>query len=139
MDCRKILILVFIFLGSIQAFPQTDENVFRNTSVVKAKLNSESIMDEDINFNTNWKFRLGELPGFYVPGYNDDNWRTLDVPHDWSVEGKFDEKNPSGPNGGFLPTGIGCYRKHFIMPEGCCEADRHCSGDFFPRANGLLL
>jgi len=115
----SVLLSIFIIeLIGLQAFAQTDENVFRNTSVVKAKLNSESIMDEDINFNTNWKFQLGELPGFYVPGYNDNNWRSLDVPHDWSVEGKFDEQNPAGASGGFLPAGIGCYRKHFVMPEG---------------------
>lgn len=110
--------LLFLGLLGFKALAQTDENVFRNASAVKAKLNSESIMDEDINFNTNWKFRLGELPGFYVPGYNDNNWRALDVPHDWSVEGKFDEQNPAGASGGFLPAGIGCYRKHFVLPEG---------------------
>ena len=110
--------ILFLGLINLHTFAQVDENVFRNTLSSKAKSSSESIMDEAINFNTNWKFQLGELPGFYVPGYNDTNWRTLDVPHDWSVEGKFDEQNPSGPNGGFLPTGIGCYRKHFVMPEG---------------------
>lgn len=110
--------MLFLELISFHAFAQTDENVFRNTTSIKANLNSESIMDEDINFNANWKFQLGELPGFYVPGYNDNNWRTLDVPHDWSVEGKFEEQNPCGASGGFLPTGNGCYRKHFVMPEG---------------------
>jgi len=110
--------ILLLGLINLPAFAQVDENVFRNITTVKAKLSSESIMDEVINFNINWKFRLGELPGFYVPGFNDTNWRTLNVPHDWSVEGKFDEQNPCGPSGGFLPTGVGCYRKHFIMPTG---------------------
>jgi hypothetical protein len=82
--------MLFLELFSFHAFAQTDENVFRNATNVKANLNSESIMDEDINFNANWKFQLGELPGFYVLGYNDNNWRTLDVPHDWSVELPYD-------------------------------------------------
>jgi len=113
-----LFLILFLELIHLNAFAQVDENVFRNTTMAKTKLSSESIMDEVINFNTNWKFRLDEIPGFYVPEYNDKNWRTLDIPHDWSVEGKFDEQNPSGPSGGFLPTGIGCYRKHFVMPEG---------------------
>jgi len=108
----------FLGLFNLHTFAQTDENVFRTTTVVKAKLSSESTMDEVVNFNANWKFQLGELPEFYVPAYNDSSWRTLDVPHDWSVEGKFDKLNPCGSSGGFLPTGIGCYRKHFIMPQG---------------------
>ena len=110
--------MLFLQWISFQTYAQIDENVFRNASNVKSKIASEVIMDENINFNLNWKFMLGELTGFYVPGYNDSTWRTLDVPHDWSVEGKFDEQNPAGSSGGFLPTGIGCYRKHFLMPEG---------------------
>ena len=93
--------ILFIQWWSLHAFAQEDENVFRNASTVKVKLISGSIMDKDINFNKNWKFQLGELPGFYVPNYNDDNWRDLNVPHDWSIEGKFDEQNPCGPSGGF--------------------------------------
>lgn len=110
--------LLILGVSNSYIFAQIDENVFRNTTGVKAKISSESIMDENINFNANWKFQLGELPGFHLPSYNDNNWRTLDVPHDWSIEGKFDEQNPAGASGGFLPTGIGCYRKHFVMPEG---------------------
>ncbi len=40
----------------------------------------------------------------------------LNVPHDWSIEGPFDEKNPTGGAGGFLPAGVGWYRKHFTLP-----------------------
>ncbi|MDA3854450.1 MAG: hypothetical protein PF444_09470 [Bacteroidales bacterium] len=101
--------ILFLALNNLHAFAQLDENVYQNSSVVTAKLSSESLMDEDINFNTNWKFQLGELFVFYVPNYNDNNWRTLDVPHDWSIEGKFDEQNPCGSSGGFLLTGIGSY------------------------------
>lgn len=115
---KYFFFILFLELITLHAFAQTDENVFRNTTAVKTKLASESIMDEAINFNTNWKFKLGELQGFYMPDYKDNNWRTLDVPHDWSIEGKFDEQNPCGASGGFLPTGTGCYRKHFVMPDG---------------------
>ncbi|KQN39139.1 glycoside hydrolase [Pedobacter sp. Leaf41] len=68
------------------------------------------------NFNKNWKFFLGDEPGAKSPAYNDLKWRKLNLPHDWSIEGKFDEKNPAKPEGGGLPTGIGWYRKEFTAP-----------------------
>src|SRR5579875_2513708 len=43
--------------------------------------------------------------------------RTLALPHDWSIEGPFDEHEPTGGPGGYLPTGIGWYRKRFRAPE----------------------
>lgn len=68
------------------------------------------------NFNKNWKFFLGDEPGAKSPAYSDLKWRKLTLPHDWSIEGKFDEKNPAKPEGGGLPTGIGWYRKEFTAP-----------------------
>jgi beta-galactosidase len=41
----------------------------------------------------------------------------VDLPHDWSIEGKTDAKNPSGNDGGYFPTGIGWYRKTFKFPS----------------------
>lgn len=70
----------------------------------------------DVDFNSEWRFRLGEFPGFQEPDYKDAEWRILNLPHDWSIEGAFDPDNPSGRSGGFLPMGIGCYRKTFTLP-----------------------
>ncbi|RZL46369.1 MAG: glycoside hydrolase family 2 protein [Pedobacter sp.] len=69
-----------------------------------------------ISFNKDWKFFLGDEPNAKNTTYNDTKWRKLTLPHDWSIEGKFDEKNPAKPEGGGLPTGIGWYRKDFIAP-----------------------
>ena len=41
----------------------------------------------------------------------------MDLPHDWSIEGPFDEKEPSSFCGAYLPTGIGWYRKRFHLPN----------------------
>ncbi|TCC90030.1 DUF4982 domain-containing protein [Pedobacter frigiditerrae] len=68
------------------------------------------------SFNKNWKFFLGDEPKAKSTTFNDAKWRKLTLPHDWSIEGKFDEKNPAKPEGGGLPTGIGWYRKDFIAP-----------------------
>lgn len=67
-------------------------------------------------FNSDWKFLKGDAAGAYAPGFKDDGWRTLTLPHDWSIEGPFDERWASAT--GFLPGGIGWYRKTFALPEG---------------------
>ncbi len=68
------------------------------------------------SFDNNWRFLKSDAQGAERPDFNDGAWRTLDVPHDWSIEGPFDEKNPTGRGGGFLPAGVGWYRKHFTLP-----------------------
>jgi len=70
-----------------------------------------------LNFGKGWKFQLGDVPGAEAVGFNDSGWRNLNVPHDWSIEGEFSEKNPATPGGGALPGGIGWYRKSFKLPE----------------------
>jgi beta-galactosidase len=67
-------------------------------------------------FDTNWRFLKSDCNGGQNPAFNDAAWRTLDLPHDWSIEGPFDQHNPSGGAGAFLPDGIGWYRKHFSLP-----------------------
>jgi beta-galactosidase len=67
--------------------------------------------------DTGWKFKLGDTKEAKDAGFDDSGWRDLDLPHDWSIEGQYDNNVPSGGSGGYLPTGIGWYRKHFILPE----------------------
>lgn len=68
-------------------------------------------------FDRNWRFCLGELAHPEVPSFDDSGWRTLDVPHDWSIEFPFDVKSPAGNGGGFLNGGVGWYRKTFTLPD----------------------
>jgi beta-galactosidase len=67
-------------------------------------------------FNSNWKFYLGNDSTARNESYNDNQWRQLTLPHDWSIEGAFSEKNLTGQAGGGLPAGIGWYRKSFSVP-----------------------
>ena len=66
-------------------------------------------------FDNDWLFRIGDESGVEKADFSDSAWRKLNVPHDWSIEGPFDAKNPTGGPGGFLPSGIGWYRKHFSV------------------------
>ena len=68
------------------------------------------------NFNAGWNFHLGDVAQGEQPGLNDAQWRKLNLPHDWSIEGNFSKENPATPEGGALPGGIGWYRKTFTLP-----------------------
>ncbi|HVS90693.1 MAG TPA: beta-galactosidase GalB [Mucilaginibacter sp.] len=68
------------------------------------------------DFDNGWRFHLGDVRGAEVPSFRDKDWRTLNLPHDWSIEGKFSKNNPATPEGGALPGGIGWYRKTFKVP-----------------------
>ena len=67
----------------------------------------------EINFDSAWRFFQGDPGQAENPGFDDKSWRLLDLPHDWSVEGTVDQKAPAGGSGGYLPAGVGWYRKHF--------------------------
>lgn len=68
-----------------------------------------------VSFNQGWKFALAAGDEAALPGFDDNGWRELDLPHDWSIEGEFSQDNPATPGGGALPGGIGWYRKTFRM------------------------
>lgn len=70
-----------------------------------------------ISFDNDWKFIREEVKGAEQPDFNDAAWRSLNVPHDWSIEGPYDRNNPTGRGGGYLPGGIGWYRKTFTVSE----------------------
>jgi len=68
------------------------------------------------SFNQDWRFHLGDVANGQDTGFDDAQWRQLDLPHDWSIEGEFSENAPSGTGGGALPGGLGWYRKTFTVP-----------------------
>ena len=81
-----------------------------------------------INFDSNWHFLKDDAKGAEVSAFDDSKWRKLDVPHDWSIEGTYNETNPTGRGGGYLPAGIGWYRKTFTLNEN--DAKRKISVEF---------
>lgn len=64
-----------------------------------------------------WTFTRGNPQGAEAPAFDDAAWRKLDLPHDWGIEGPFSASEPTGGQGGFAPSGIGWYRKSFLMPD----------------------
>ncbi|MDO7170869.1 sugar-binding domain-containing protein [Mariniflexile sp. AS56] len=70
---------------------------------------------EDFNFD--WSFKLGNHPDAMRLEFQNSDWKKLDLPHDWSIEGAFSEEHPAKPQGGALPAGTGWYRKVFTISE----------------------
>lgn len=69
------------------------------------------------NFDKDWLFIQEEVKGGEQINTDDGKWRKLDVPHDWSIEGTYEKSNPSARGGGYLPAGIGWYRKTFDLAQ----------------------
>lgn len=90
---RFICLVVAVFL-SLPVFPQVG-------------------FGESVDFNGEWLFSLSDQEGAESSGFDDSEWRKLNLPHDWSIEGTYSPDLASCT--GYLPGGIGWYRKHFSV------------------------
>ena len=99
---RKPNITIFLFLLMMQAvaFAQSPKQVRIIT-----------------NFDSDWSFIQQDVSEAEKIGFDASKWRKLNVPHDWSIEGAYDKTNLTARGGGYLPSGIGWYRKVFNLDE----------------------
>jgi beta-galactosidase len=104
---NSYLVLLAVLLCSLVSLP----------SDIAAQARSRQQARVTTSFDNDWRFLKADATDAEQPDFDDAAWRKVDVPHDWSIEGPFDEKNPTGGAGGFLPAGTGWYRKHFTLPE----------------------
>ena len=89
-----------------------------HTNVVVAQGSTKLLIDD------NWLFSLGNHEGANAKTFNDKQWRRVDLPHDWSIEGHVDKDEPAGNDGGYFPTGTGWYRKHLKLSASECKGKR---------------
>ena len=68
------------------------------------------------SFDEGWLFLKNDAKGAEATSFNDADWRKVNVPHDWSIEGPYNRDNKTGRGGGYLPAGVGWYRKYFDVP-----------------------
>ena len=88
---------------------------------------------ERLSLDIGWRFHLGDIPfpvikghditysnakagkswGAAAPEYDDANWRSLNLPHDWAVESAYD--STENPSQGYRKRGIGWYRRNFKL------------------------
>ena len=64
--------------------------------------------------NQNWTFILGDLENVEINDVDDSRWKAVDLPHDWSIKQQLSPTLASAT--GYLPGGIGWYRKHLEVP-----------------------
>ena len=58
---------------------------------------------------------FGGAVAYAQSGFDDANWRRLDLPHDFGIEGPFEQTLP-GETGKLPWSGVAWYRKHFDVP-----------------------
>ncbi|WP_111307621.1 sugar-binding domain-containing protein [Confluentibacter sediminis] len=75
---------------------------------------SQISFGESEKINDQWKFTLQDHQDFKNKSFNDDNWQTINVPHDWSIKGQLSPTLASCT--GYLPGGIAWYRKSINIP-----------------------
>jgi len=92
-----------------------------------------------ILFDDQWKFYLGDTTGAEQISFDDGDWRTVDLPHDWSIEDIPGTGSPLDPDAvggidmGYFRGGTGWYRKEFSVP-------RNLSGKkFFIQFDGVYM
>lgn len=101
---------------------------------------------ERLSLDRGWLFHLGEVPfpeikgqaasyenakagrawGAAAPDADDSDWRTLDLPHDWAIEGTVDRN--ANLSQGYRRRGVGWYRRHFRLPP--ADQGRHLELQF---------
>jgi beta-galactosidase len=94
-------------------------------TVFFASCSRQSVEDKRVKelFDFGWKFYRGNPVGAEFPAFDDSSWRSVDLPHDFSIENipgtnsPFDANAVSGISGGFTEGGTGWYRKTFLLPE----------------------
>jgi len=99
------------------------------------------LKDPALPFTDDWRFHRGDVAGAESVSFEDASWRTLDIPHDWSIEdldpashddkdaiwsegtsplrvGPFDAYRSEGQiSTGWTVGGIGWYRRSFNKPS----------------------
>ena len=83
---------------------------------VSGCIENEANFERKQLFDSDWKFDLGDTELAASINFNDENWRSINLPHDWSIEGEISPDNPTAGAGGYFPAGIGWYRKTFKAP-----------------------
>jgi len=84
-------------------------------AVVQAGEQIETVRRRE-KFNAGWRFIKEDVKNAQAFDFNDSNWRELNVPHDWAIEGPFTKEVSF--RGGYLPyPGVGWYRKVFTIPS----------------------
>ena len=92
-------------------------------------VNAYAQNERHIPFDESWRFTKDSVSGAEQAGYDDSQWRVVDLPHDWSIEdlpgqsieasvlGPFTKAAPGKGATGYTIGGVGWYRKTFTVDK----------------------
>lgn len=78
-------------------------------------LEAQVSFGEPEKINESWRFKLEDVHDAQEPSFDDINWEKINLPHDWSIKQFLSPMLASAQ--GYLPGGIGWYRKTINIPE----------------------
>ena len=97
--------------------------------VIFSLVSFQCFAQRKILLDEGWRFHRGDIANAQQVNFEDNNWRNVDLPHDWSIEdlpagqtglpgtnSPFDPGAINGVGVGFTTGGIGWYRKAFTLP-----------------------
>lgn len=109
-----LVLLAPAFLFSATSAPKPSES---NTKDAESPCVATDGVRPQMALNRGWRFLQQDCPEALKPGFDDREWRLLNLPYDWTIEGTYSPDNPSGGSCGYLPGGIGVYRKNVCFPQ----------------------
>ncbi len=71
----------------------------------------------ELDFNKDWRFSFTDDDAAYLKGFDDSDWETVNLPHDFSMSQEFTTEGETEAENGQLPGGTGWYRKWFNLYE----------------------
>ena len=81
--------------------------IFITTLFTANPMKAQVSFGDAVKFNDGWLFRPDDDSTAVEASYDDSQWRKLNLPHDWSIEGQLSPSLASCT--GYLPGGIGWY------------------------------
>jgi beta-galactosidase len=92
------------------------------------RTSTTEVSDRSMPFDNSWLFTRDSVSNAEMAGYDDSNWRIVDLPHDWSIEelpnqtpgiimGPFDKNSIGSSSTGFTVGGTSWYRKKFVTEK----------------------
>jgi beta-galactosidase len=104
-------------------------------ALVAAQVSAQPIArDRSFELDDDWRFVLvndsgiddptSAYDGAFEPDFDASDWRTVTVPHDWSIEHEPREGDGTSAGSGFLPGGLAWYRKRFVLPASVADGTR---------------
>ncbi len=124
----KKSIIPICFLQNTSKFYAGFLILFSFVLFVSCSSSKPDFTQREVNFDAGWKFKLGEARHADSAVFDDSGWRSVDLPHDWSIEdvpfvegkkqiGPFSEESEGKGSTGNVVGGIGWYRKTFTTEK----------------------